>query len=433
MRNPPGPNPAFLHLGFQDDGISGLAPPFNWGSSSTFWNSPAYEISHAPGTIAYGDSWATTSGTTSLEYISQVFGTQSPFMRCVGVAATDAVSMTQSPPVWTYPMSCATPGTSYLQDGPSIHFDQGGPNFWAVATDAVGPNRLTLHIFPNCTGAPGSASCPDAHILTVDPAVERHGTVTVNPFTHHAVVANRNTSGVVYLRFYDSNGTQIGSPFVVSNDAPFYPVNNCTNGIIPRCSSGADCSTSGSGCANLTSKVHVATKFNRPGTAYAYVAYDRTVDFFGAYHLEANMAIVDITNENSPFIVSTHHYPNIFDVFSAFGSVVSATYYGTNVGWFYYTQGNAQGQSDPCHTSFVGRTHTNKGIGGIWTQQTLASNFPTLKISGADYVGIVKRGLPGGSLFPTWHQAKASSGIGPCISCQTTNYAVGIFGAQVIP
>ncbi len=163
------------------------------------------------------------------------------------------------------------------------------------------------------------------------------------------------------------------------------------------------------------------------------MAYDSTINVLGSQHIQANLVIVDITNENNPSIVAARSYPNAFDGFSAYGSVVSATYYGTNVGWFYYTQGNAQGQSDPCHTSFVGQTNTNKGISGAWNPVTLASGFPTVRIQGADYIGIVKRGLPGGSLYPTWHQPKVSSGIGPCIVCSGQSYAVGTFGSQVVP
>ncbi len=73
--NPPGPNPAFLYAGFQDAGISGQDGPFNWSPSNQAWNSPAYEITHPIQTFPFGDSWATTSPSTGLEYVSNIFNT----------------------------------------------------------------------------------------------------------------------------------------------------------------------------------------------------------------------------------------------------------------------------------------------------------------------------------------------------------------------
>jgi len=151
--------------------------------------------------------------------------------------------------------------------------------------------------------------------------------------------------------------------------------------------------------------------------------------------MRANLAIVDITNEANPvFAAYPLSYPSSFSGFDVFGSISTASFYTNSVGWFYYSQGNPSGYSDPCSTSYVGQTNTSLGISGTWTTQVIDSGFPTLKLEGADYVGIVKRGLPGGSLFPTWHRAVSTSGAGfGCAYCLGGTRTLAIYGAEVVP
>jgi hypothetical protein len=450
------PSPADVFMPFQDGDALGPVGPFNWGYGAMNWHTPAYNVpvdASVFGFLPSGDAWASTSGHTGLESISNILRRDSPLAFCIGVATTDSYSMTAGPAGWSsaWPFRCITPQTSYIQDGPAIHYDSGGNGFWAVSSDFSVPAQITLRSFPNCHGAPGTAACPQQAAVAVDTYFERHATVTVNPCTHHAVVAYRHDPaalGQIFLKFYRNDGTPVGNPFAVDGAAPFQQTQLCTayaqpKGMVPRCGdmdNYTDCSTDGAGCANLTSKVHVTTKASwTDGQCYAYVAYDSNFNnvFTGVRHMRANLAVVNITSETAPFLAaSTLRYPSNLDVFDAFGSTSSANEFTDGVGWFFYSQSNAEGYSDPCQTSYIAFTHPDRGLGPSWTwsSNVLDDGFPTLRTYGADYVGIVKRGFPGGILLPTWHRPVVSTGTNyGCVMCGGTKYSRGIFAEQVTP
>ncbi len=49
-----------------------------------------------------------------------------------------------------------------------------------------------------------------------------------------------------------------------------------------------------------------------------------------------------------------------------------------------------------------------------------------------DYVGIIKRGLPGGYLYPTWTQPIQTASS--CVACNNGYYNDGrVMGARVLP
>ncbi len=158
--------------------------------------------------------------------------------------------------------------------------------------------------------------------------------------------------------------------------------------------------------------------------------------------MRANLAIVDLGNgtiNETPQVLATRVYPSSFGQFDAFASITTASLFSTGVGWFFYAQeeNRSSGVSNPCKTIYIGQTHANLGLDANWIDRDLdtATPFPTLFKGGADYVGIIKRGLPGGDLFPTWHRAALSSGA--CATCNAATppgpYALGIFGVNVTP
>jgi hypothetical protein len=61
--------------------------------------------------------------------------------------------------------------------------------------------------------------------------------------------------------------------------------------------------------------------------------------------------------------------------------------------------------------------------------------FPTMLFNEAfgigDYIGIIKRGLPGGYFFPTWARPVTTSAT--CVACQGSQQSLAIFGTQVLP
>src|SRR5439155_19492042 len=112
-------------------------------------------------------------------------------------------------------------------------------------------------------------------------------------------------------------------------------------------------------------------------------------------------------------------------------SVSTANYFTEGVGWFYYSQTN------PCSTYFGGLTDTALGLVSMTSLGAIAGPFPTLRSQAAfgmgDYVGAIKRGLPGGYLFPTWTQPITTTYANACIPCQSLKKNVAIFGTRVTP
>jgi hypothetical protein len=432
---PPGPG-AQVFIEYQHK--LGSQGSTNWAFTPTNWNSSYYDV---PSTgVPGGDSWATSSGYTQLEYVSNIFTDAGG--NCVGVAATSASTMQLGPSYWQYPMTCATAQTSGLQDGPAITYDEGGMSFWIVDTEGA-PAAAVLKIFPNCTGRPGDPStCLQQYTKTVDAAVLHHATVTVNPCTHNAIVAYRTTAGKVQLKFYSTAGGVGRTTFVVDGSAPFAANAGCPSGTIAACGTTQECFIPDLGggwpdCARLASKVHVATK-QSAGVCYAYVAYDSsyTSSSDAKTYMRANFAIVNVTNEQSPsLVIPTMRYPTSTSAqYNAFGSVSTASYYTDSVGWFYYKQGSTSGVNDPCNTYYQGQTNNSLGTSGTWTDQFLDSHIKTLRLNGADYVGIVRRGLPGGYFFPTWHRAVGTTASGDgCATCLGASHTLAIYASRIIP
>ena len=166
--------------------------------------------------------------------------------------------------------------------------------------------------------------------------------------------------------------------------------------------------------------------------------------------MQANLAVVDITNADLPGAnangavvlsrLSSTGGPGGGTHFNAYQSIVTANYFTNAVGWFYYSQKASVDAdfNDPCKTTYVGKTNTNVYAFDPWKDQVVDNvAWPTIPVVGADYVGTVQRGLPGGAFLPTFHKSVvAASGSLPfdgCTICQNKNYTVGIFSAVVTP
>jgi hypothetical protein len=166
------------------------------------------------------------------------------------------------------------------------------------------------------------------------------------------------------------------------------------------------------------------------------------------------MDVVDITNEAAPVIPSScvpfinrhgsrcsfiSSVCNATNADDDFESVSTASQFSQNVGFFYYHQPGG----DACSTSFTGQVSNNLALTSTTPAGTLSVNpsspgsfgtFPTMGFAGmagmGDYVGIVKEGLPGGYLYPSWSQPVNSSAS--CVSCQGAQRSLAIFATRVL-
>ena len=413
---------------------------YNWANQSYAWQPESPEL-HVPGNFyAIADQWATTSGYSGLDYVAQVVSTATQY--CIGIGAASPGNL-PNPNNWEGPVACSVPGGQWIPDGPSIHFDLGSTALYTI--DHRESGSVFLNVFGNCqSGAPGTAGCPrtvadkcvrgacagDADILD-------HADVTVNPCTHDAVVAFR-VNNQIRIAFYNRNGV-FQNNFIVDSNAPY--ANVCAGGgtgMVPTCCGG---------CARIASRVQVATAYtpNRfggqgPG-CYAYVAYDSSCTSGGGNHMRAHFDIVDITQESNVFIPTACPNGQCLYTSSAcdgvntdndFGSISTANAFTSNVGWFYYHQPSA----NACTTTYKGRGDTTMGSQMATIFQT--GSFPSVLFSNdsfaglGDYWGIIKRGLPGGSLYPTWTQPIPMTS-GTCVSCLGSQWSMAVMGQQVTP
>lgn len=400
-------NPGDLDMPFQVACPAGHtcslpAFPYNHGTAWNSWQAcyPSFSvgIDSSIGVVT-SDSWATTSGNTQREYVSIIATPSGTTNSCIGIADISESNLNGGtcavPGTWNDQVKCATTAHTGIADGPSVNYDIGGSNLFAVENNAPpappatgGDKTIRLDIFKACgAGSPGnSTACP---ITTADHCVQgsvagcddandavEHATVTVNPCTHHAIVGYRNpATGKVSLAFYDANGTKItGSPFTVAT-TNLAQTSACSfdslhlEDKIPRCGgSGTDCGDT-TGCMRLASKVHVAPKYRSTnGHCYALVAFDSSCASGtpSATHMRSNFGVVDLGSSTTTEFATG--YPSVVASYISaacntsnnqddFGSISTASGYTQAVGWFYYHQ-----PSDPCHTYFVGWTDTDTGL-----------------------------------------------------------------------
>ena len=123
-------------------------------------------------------------------------------------------------------------------DGPTIRYDLGGADLWAVATDDVPAASLIgprIQIFKNCRyGQPGEATCPlTSDIWLGDGHAENQVNVVVNPCTHDGIIAYRNDLPNVEVYGYRPNGTQAWH--VEFTGEPFENNSGCDHGQITAC------------------------------------------------------------------------------------------------------------------------------------------------------------------------------------------------------
>ncbi len=200
---------------------------------------------------------------------------------------------------------------------------------------------------------------------------------------------------------------------------------NCSAQGNQICHCGA-ASACGSSCMRYVPRVHMATKFDSgSGKTYLYVAYDFVNTSISPQRFRAKLQIFDVTNETNPILVKTYLGPvNRAGTQSTFHSVVSANFWTNNVGWFYYRNSGTD-----CSTTFEGAVDSNLMLTTSTPVIVQGTAFPSFNIG--DYIDVIKRGLPGGYLYPTWQQPVTDATA--CFSCNGVSYNSRIMGARVLP
>lgn len=425
------------------------APGFNY-----TWSAASAAV---PGSFVSSDAWATASSLTGRNYVSFIYDAGA--LNSIGVASASPSNFPNAAGWENSFASVESVNDADLDDGPSIYLDDALGHLYAVSREingganVCGPtsdsNDVCLRIFRNCgAGQVGGPACPQS---TVFPTTKNpndlaigHATVTVSPSTHNAIVAYRTGNDVI-LRFYTPLGAAT-KRFVVRTNSGYAPASpecdTCNDGAeIPKCSGACSTDCAGEqGCVNILPRVHVATKFQAgTGRSFAYVAYDELCGGGTSTGLQftARLDIVDITNENAPQVVRSWAGSDCTssDDEQTFMSTSTASLFSSNVGFFFYRMVTG----DPCYTIFTGMVDGSLGLAGMSSAGTISGPFPMMRFplfnGFTHYNGIVKGGLPGGYLYPSWTEpVPTSSNSGDCLKCQTNQrYNRRIMAARVLP
>jgi hypothetical protein len=397
------------------------------------------------GAEGVSDAWGTTSGTTGLDYVSQLLISDvSPNPKCLAIAATTPTQRATNS--WQYPLSCLA-GTFDDADRPTIAFDRAGTTLWAAQGGPIAGARL--FIMQNCgAGSPGGPACPVTKTVDILGAIGHPG-VTVDPCNHLGIVSFRS-GDLAQLQFYTATGTLVQTlPLEVSPEphntlqGAFNQPTSCSGlqGNVPKCNTPAgQCDQVGTGCLRLASKIHVATQ-TIGAQCFAYVAYDisRISHTDNKTYMHAQLDVVDITTQGAAFQVTGQRIGNDFATFDSFASDVAAADTPTGmgampVGWFFYlVGGNTTTTDDPCHTTFEAIVSVDRFVSST-SVEVSATSFPTVIFSGyqgmGDYQATVGRGLPQGVLYPTWVQPVQMTS-GSCLSCMGNQYSSAIMATRL--
>lgn len=420
---------------------------YNWGYQWNLWGLGAW-IPAPVGHTYKGDPWATTSGLTGLNYVSYLANNGVTNVTAIAAGYPDDIDNG----IWEF-TSIVDPEVSD-SDGPAMHFDPSSDQLWVVDVD-LGDSEVQLYSFHPCTGgAPGSASCP----LRAGPIIVQsggnfgHANVITNPCTDHAIVAYRtlpDSAGYhqIWLGIYDSAGTLIDTKKVATglrwerNDQCPDSTSGCVGfpnphpGYICKCEgpeSGGCRSPSAShsdwDCMRWFPRVHMSVRGIWPAECRLAIGYDDTAQASdGHNYFKSHYQIYNIEDETD----FTHRVTLDSNPDSTpgndFGGLVSFNEFSASFGFFFYRQRF----NDPCDTAFVGRADESYGEGAM-PMVAAIGHFPTFSWLG-DYVGIVRRGLPGGYLFATWAEPIITSGGSPCPMCLGDRWSNRIRGVRVHP
>jgi hypothetical protein len=425
-------------------------PLYNWSPNGSTWGKDIRSTPTVSGCIR-ADPWTTTSGASGLDYASWnlLTGSDCSGPACLGIAATRNARFSDGNPNndWLFPARCV--GRDRNVDGPAIHYDPAGKNLWAayLRTDS---SQFKLLGMRNCLGAPGSATCPVQVDKVITSSLSGHANVIVNPVTHNAIVAWREGNRIL-AQFVRPDGSTVpcstfcqGGALVLASSSRF--ASNSQGSVLGRCLDGqvfkcggihsTDC-TSGTRCSRLVSRVQMATRWD-PALQrnLAYFAWDDSYTKLlpngrRATRFRATLRILDITDESAPFPLfqtrSTFH----FGAENHFGSIVAVNEFTSQVGWFFYRQRGDKA----CDTVFQGLLSKSLTFGSPVPVQ-LSNSFPTMVVHATmgDYVGTVRRGLPGGWLLASWAQPVPTTGSNPfgnCPPCGASRHSLVVEGTLV--
>ena len=227
------------------------------------------------------------------------------------------------------------------------------------------------------------------------------------------------------------------STYTVKHVGPFYGNDQCngggtcTKGNVCKCGGGnatSECTGSDMSCLRIVPRAQVVTKYDAEAQkCLAYVSYDYVDGRATPRRFHSALHVVDITNEAKPALLremTTSAPPGG----QTFNSTPTVSAYTRGAGWFFYLDDGTH-----CQTSFTGYVDQNLFLTSQRPVLLSPQPFPTFggTVVLGDYVAAIRRGLPGGYLFPTWSQPVQTGAS--CSKCRSASWNTRILGAPVLP
>ena len=397
----------------------------NWSAGAAGTTAPGFRIPVNPAdelglNSLSGDSWSTYSATKNLAFF--YFIGRPNTGSCIAVAATSPEKLETGE--WTFPAVCLSDLRS--DQAAILHIDATN-TFYAVSKL---DGDILLQAFDSCAGAPGPTyGCPRTAIFSIPGANALQFSLAANPCTGNLILAYRKDQEI-RIRFFDQHLTTIKEYTVRSNQPFDHGQQNagCGKGTIRRCGMGStdccnspDCTSDPAGCLRVNGRpsIDTYTKMdNGNQICGAVVAYDALIKAEdGNLWSKSRLDIVDITNEQSPSIVSRWNSTSDRFKWNQYLSHAVVSDNGRNsnspkIAWFWLTdiRGACNVIAEGGTSINLGRTMQATGI--------ISGPFPapSMNVYGiGDYFSGMKGGDKEGSLYVSWGEPVKSPGCIPCM------------------
>lgn len=403
----------------------------NWNVNSAATPPAAFNIPQDAGLSAVtADNWTTYSTQNNLVYaVAPARRTSST--ACQAFASTSPA--TAGTGAWSSPYACESSADEFL-DQPATVFDNGSRDLYSGAWSG---SQIVLHFYRNCTGQPGTASCPRTAAVSLPVGVDSLGLapglrfgLAVNPGSGHLVLVYWFNSTLV-IRFFTHDGIATGATATIDSGLLWGTNPGCSPGTIYRCAQGSTaCRTSSDStsiCLRMNGRPSVHVRLRANLQSYAVVAYDimESNSFF-----KSRLKIMNITSESNPTVVKSYQ-SGTGTAWNDYLSNATTTSVNDDVGWFWQTD-----RDGTCTVRLIGATDTNLGLTSMGGGQIIAGPYPAMTFGGPhgmnDY-NAASEG-PGGFLYPTWGQPVVTTCThSPAVFCQSQWWNLQAKISQVQP
>jgi hypothetical protein len=286
----------------------------------------------------------------------------------LGIARATLSSLTAFAPSMAEFVTAVGPATPAGggTDGPMLAAEPTSNTLWGVAyeQDTLGHHNVRTYLWPSCTGATGSATCP-APVTTAklvsdatNANFRQHASIAINPCTHNALVAYVSASTLL-LDVHSKNNAAVTATATLAQGLRWDRNNGCpaSFGNIRVC---PGCGGASQQCLATEIKPSIVTDLEpSTGRCFAYVALSSS--YLGSdshYWMKANMYKIDLgtaavpreTTTSPPLPAGSWISTQASFTWNHFAAVASVSRSSNSIGFFWYSD-----NTGPCQAYFEGQ------------------------------------------------------------------------------